>query len=72
MDPLWEGVDLRCRHFSPKMYVKIKELGPIGGACAGHASLDPPMCIHVSIHFILIRSHKLYIIQCTFIINIAL
>ena len=42
--PLGEGVDLRHGHFSVKMYVKMKELGPIGGgACTGHAPLDPPM-----------------------------
>ena len=41
--PLGRGVDLRHGHFSVKMYVKTKELGPIGGACAGHAPLDPPM-----------------------------
>ena len=25
------------------MYAKTKELGPVGGACAGHAPLDPPI-----------------------------
>ena len=30
-------VDLRHGHFSMKMYAKMKELGPMGGACAGHA-----------------------------------
>ena len=30
------------------------------------------VCIHVSVHFIFIGSHKLYIIQCAFIMNIAL
>ena len=30
VDPLG-GVDLRRGHFSVKMYVKTKELGPIGG-----------------------------------------
>ena len=32
------GMDLRRRHFSPKMFAKMKELGPVGGggACAGH------------------------------------
>ena len=32
------GVDLQRRRFSVKMYVKTKELGPVGGggdACAG-------------------------------------
>ena len=27
------------------LYVKTKESGPLGGACAGHASLDPPMLL---------------------------
>ena len=35
--PVRWGVDLRSGHFSVKMYVKMKELGPIGGACARHA-----------------------------------
>ena len=43
VDPLGEGVDLRRGRFSPKMYAKTKELGAVGGACAGHAPLDPPM-----------------------------
>ena len=30
------------------------------------------VCIHASVYFIFIGSHKLYIIQCTFIMNIAL
>ena len=29
--PVRGGVDLRCGHFSVKMYAKTKELGPIGG-----------------------------------------
>ena len=36
VDPLG-GVDLQCGHFLPKMYAKMKELGPVGGACVGHA-----------------------------------
>ena len=32
------GADLRCRHFSVETYVKMKELGPVGGggACRRH------------------------------------
>ena len=30
------GVDLRHGCFSVKMYVQTKELGPVGGACAGN------------------------------------
>ena len=41
--PIWGGVDLRCGHFSVKMYAKTKELGPIGGRAPGTAPLDPPM-----------------------------
>ena len=38
----------RHRCFLAKMYVKTKELGPVGGgACARHAPLDLPM-INVS------------------------
>ena len=33
----WGGMDLRCGYFLVKMYAKMKELGPIGGACARHA-----------------------------------
>ena len=35
--PIRGGVDLRRGHSLVKMYAKMKELGPIGGACAGHA-----------------------------------
>ena len=37
MDLFWGGggVGLQHGHFSVKMYVKTKELGPVGGACAG-------------------------------------
>ena len=31
----WGGMDLRCGHFLVKMYVKTKELGPIGGRVLG-------------------------------------
>ena len=41
--PVRGGVDLRCGHFSVKMYVKTKELGPIGGRAPGTPPLDPPM-----------------------------
>ena len=33
--PVRGGVDLRHGHFSVKMYVKMKELGPIGGRALG-------------------------------------
>ena len=35
MHPLGAGVDLRCGHFSVKMYAKTKELDPIGGRAPG-------------------------------------
>ena len=34
MDPFWGGMDLPRRHFLVKMFVKTKELGPIGGGRA--------------------------------------
>ena len=37
------GMDLRCGHFSVKMYTKTKELDPIGGHALGTPPLDPPM-----------------------------
>ena len=70
--PLGVGVDLRCGHFSVKMYAKTKELGPIGGACAGHAPLDPPMYCHQCIQHnpdheldIIVQSTQiLFVITC--------
>ena len=41
--PVLGGFGLQHGHFSVKMYAKMKELGPVGGACTGHAPLDPPM-----------------------------
>ena len=44
--PVRGGVDLRRGHFLVKMYVKTKELGPIGGRAPGTPPpppLDPPM-----------------------------
>ena len=35
VDPFWGGFGLQRGHLSVKMYVKTKELGPVGGACAG-------------------------------------
>ena len=40
--PVRRGMDLRRECFLVKMYVKTKELGPIGGACARHAPPPPP------------------------------
>ena len=37
----YRGVDLQCRRFLVKMYAKMKELGPMGVACARHA--PPPI-----------------------------
>ena len=42
VDPFRGGFGLQCGHFSVKMYVKTKELGPVGGVHR-HAPLDPPM-----------------------------
>ena len=38
--PVRGGMDLRRRCFSVKMYVKMKELGPIGGGV--HPARPPP------------------------------
>ena len=35
VDPFWGGFGLQRGHFSVKMYAKMKELGPVGGAYAG-------------------------------------
>ena len=34
VDPFWRGMDFCQRCFSVKMYVKTKELGPVGGIWA--------------------------------------
>ena len=39
----WGGANLQRVHFSAKTYVKMKEIDPVGGACAGGAPLDLPM-----------------------------
>ena len=48
--PVGGGVDLvrgamdpRGGYVSKILHVKTKESGPVGGARAGHAPLDPPM-----------------------------
>ena len=33
----WGGSNLQCRCFSVKMYAKMKELDPVGGAHTGSA-----------------------------------
>ena len=43
MDLVGGGVDSRGGYVSKILYVKMKELGPLGGAHAGRAPLDPPM-----------------------------
>ena len=32
----WGGANLRCGYFLAKMYAKMKELDPVGGACQWH------------------------------------
>ena len=61
----WGGVDLRHGRFLVKMYVKTKELGPVGGGRAPGTPpppLDPPMVgklhrteLHVRFEQILFR-----------------
>ena len=41
--PILGGFGLQRGHFSVKMYVKMKELGPVGGRAPGTPPLDPPM-----------------------------
>ena len=43
VDLVGGGVDSRGSYVSKILYVKMKELGPLGGARAGRAPLDPPM-----------------------------
>ena len=43
MDLVGGGVDSRGSYVLKILYVKTKELGPLGGARAGRAPLDPPM-----------------------------
>ena len=43
MDLIGGGVDSQGSYISKILYVKMKELGPLGGVCAGHTPLDPPM-----------------------------
>ena len=40
--PILGGFGLQRGHFSVKMYVKMKELGPVGGRAPARP-LDPPM-----------------------------
>ena len=48
MDLVGGGVDSRGGYVSKILYVKMKELGPLGGRAPG-APLDPPMkYIHIS------------------------
>ena len=41
--PVRGDVDLWCGHFLVKMYVKMKELGPVGGGVHQACPLDVPM-----------------------------
>ena len=41
--PIRRGMDLRHGCFLAKMYVKMKELGPIGGHAPSMPPLDPPI-----------------------------
>ena len=52
------GVDLRRGHVLVKMYVKMKELGPIGGRAPGTPPLDPPMLLDFSHGSIVFQTEK--------------
>ena len=41
------GANLQCVHFSAKMYAKMKEIDPVGGARAAAPPLDPPMLSNI-------------------------
>ena len=43
MDLVGGGVDSRGGYVSKFLYVKTKELGPLGGRAPGAPPLDPPM-----------------------------
>ena len=50
VDLVGGGADSRGSYISKILYVKTKELGPLGGARAGRAPLDPPMkTIHIEL-----------------------
>ena len=44
-------MDPQCRHFSAKMYAKIKELGPVGGVCLAHPPRSANVIIQVMTGF---------------------
>ena len=44
VDLIGGGVDSQGSYVSKILYVKTKELGPLGGAHAGRTPLDLPMC----------------------------
>ena len=46
VDPFLGGVDPQHGCFSVKMYVKTKELGPMGSVRQKILYVDPPMHIH--------------------------
>ena len=50
MDLIGGGVDSRGGYVSKILYVKTKELGPLGGRAPGAPPLDPPMHRHTHTH----------------------
>ena len=50
--PIRGGMDLQRGHFLVKMYVKMKEIGPIGGRVPGThppRSATVPLCDHIGL-----------------------
>ena len=59
-DPLGGGADLRRVHFSAKMYVKMKEIDPVGGGmCRWHPAGSANGYINIIVQIIYIKGTTL-------------
>ena len=71
MDLVGGGVDSRGGYISKILFVKMKELGPLGGERAPGASpLDPPMMYIASIVFAFVNTTDIDVVLVTVSINI--
>ena len=50
VDLIGGAVDPRGGYVSKILHVKTKESGPVGGAHAGRAPLDPPMALQITLN----------------------